>query len=1282
MFKNHSGKLGWLVLAVLVGFPLSVMGESEPNNTLSSANTLQLNATENGELTNEGVVDLHDFYQVTTPSDGLFQVGVVPTAELRVGVTLLDQDGIAVLGNNDGSGKGATAGIVYSNLLAGTYFAVVRHIDGTGTYGITANFAPVEEIDPEPNDTPNQSVPLTLNGDAEGHIGFRGNLYTDLSDFYQITTTQDGSIDLTVFPDGSLRTRLELWDTDRTNVLSAKDDYGKGASEKIVYNDLAAGTFYVAVRKSDGYGSYTLTNLFTANPIPNDHEPNNKPSDALALELQSADGNYVGTAQGHLGYYANQFRDVTDFYLLTIPEYGNLTLATKAEDAGNIAVGYSLFDSNRIKIGDASSFNGLQPGAYYLEVWRSDRYGAYTVTATLQPQTPPDPFNQPAAAFAIDSQIEHVSITPDSPFSYSIITFPADGSLTVNSTFTDTVGIFVDLFYMDGTTHIGRNDHWYTTAQRTFTVPNLRAGSYILRVLHRQGQGFGSLENQFVPAPNVDAEPNDMWNFNSSFSTNQTIVGHIGFHGNGRTDSIDCYLIDIPDDGRLTMNSLMDNTGGVYIDFYALREESASTHLLRNDHWYTNDQRSSTKSNLLAGKYMVRVLNRQGYGNYEVFFNFQPNRSGDAEYNDHADQAVPLALNQGTIGHIGFDKIFRFDSSDWYKITLPADGSVLLYARTEATLGSYIDLYHSDAVSRVGRIDIWYRDTPGTFSAPNLRAGTYYIQVIHRQGYGTYELFTKYQEKTEKDLELNNFLTMAKPLPVGELAQGTLGYADVYFNDSEDWYVVNLPVAGTYRLYYQTEPQFGSYCDLFTADMKTHLIRHDHWYRSTQSVRDIELGAGDYFIRCLNRQAYGAYSLRMGSPDIANTGALSGKVKSTGNFPLAEVDCAILDRTVKTDFLGQFQFADIAPGNYTVTISSGAKYYAVKQQITIRPGETTSIDVILQESNKTAPADAPQFYGFARDRYLHLFWSPSESPDVADGGGYKLYINDITPMNLGNVLTYRSDGFQNGVTYTCRLTVYDKFGNESDGVVVVLNSTGEQPGITPTPTPITTQPPQPTPVATLTPTPVSTLPPGTPVVATPTPTLPGPYDTPLPEPEPFMVYEFDQADLTANGWMEIPGGFINLEGGKVSSVGFVGNPIPSSVDKKGLSITVGPNQLSLIFAMHPVYTHGYPLLMRVTARADGANAALAIAALKGSLITGTADSSIATHYPANTAGFMDQERRLVLIYEPDSGEEVMPVIQLVSTGKDQVTVFIDKCELFLMQPGYHYSWEQFRAIPN
>ena len=125
-------------------------------------------------------------------------------------------------------------------------------------------------------------------------------------------------------------------------------------------------------------------------------------------------------------------------------------------------------------------------------------------------------------------------------------------------------------------------------------------------------------------------------------------------------------------------------------------------------------------------------------------------------------------------------------------------------------------------------------------------------------------------------------------------------------------------------------------------------------------------------------------------------------------------------------------------------------------------------------------------------RYIHLFWPPSVSPDVADGGGYRLYINNQPALNLGPVLDYRLDGFENGVTYICRLTAVDKYGNESAGKTVTLIPSGAVLQPTPTPTPLILITPTPTRPLTSTPspTPITGNTPAPTVTPSPTPTQP------------------------------------------------------------------------------------------------------------------------------------------------------------------------------------------------
>ena len=152
-------------------------------------------------------------------------------------------------------------------------------------------------------------------------------------------------------------------------------------------------------------------------------------------------------------------------------------------------------------------------------------------------------------------------------------------------------------------------------------------------------------------------------------------------------------------------------------------------------------------------------------------------------------------------------------------------------------------------------------------------------------------------------------------------------------------------------------------------------------------THDIALEAGTYYIRCVRTGGYGCYTVLFGDPALPAAGNLRGRILSESGIALAEIDVNLLDRTAKTNFAGEFGFDALAPGYYSVHIASGAKYYPIDVQTGIQAGQDTVCNVTLKQTNVTPPADVEELYGFARDRYIHLFWSASASPDVPDGGG-------------------------------------------------------------------------------------------------------------------------------------------------------------------------------------------------------------------------------------------------------------------------------------------------------
>ncbi len=195
------------------------------------------------------------------------------------------------------------------------------------------------------------------------------------------------------------------------------------------------------------------------------------------------------------------------------------------------------------------------------------------------------------------------------------------------------------------------------------------------------------------------------------------------------------------------------------------------------------------------------------------------------------------------------------------------------------------------------------------------------------------------------------------------------------------------------------------------------------------------------------------------------------------------------------------------------------------------------------------------------------------------------------------------------------------------------------------------------------------------------PTIPPPTAPTIPPSGP-VVFEFDQPSLEDNGWFFIPGGFSTQPGGEVSFVELT-DWIPSSSDGRGMMMTVDPGEVAFVMTTFPVHMRGRAAILRAVVRADHPDVSVALAVLKGDYFSGeNMDSSIATHIPATAASFIERERTLVLLYEPDSGETITPVLQIAATGDTSSSrVYFDRLEIHFIEEGTEIPSELLLSSP-
>ncbi len=298
---------------------------------------------------------------------------------------------------------------------------------------------------------------------------------------------------------------------------------------------------------------------------------------------------------------------------------------------------------------------------------------------------------------------------------------------------------------------------------------------------------------------------------------------------------------------------------------------------------------------------------------------------------------------------------------------------------------------------------------------------------------------------------------------------------------------------------------------------------------------------------------------------------------------------------------------------------------------------------------------------YEMDASMHGLYKPVWSPDRNWIAFTKAQASEFGIPNRFDIFKVRTDGHEltqlttNGKSSKPAWLLKDNFHPSLLRLAILgkVIPTGTIPIPTPThtPTPTTTPPPE----ATATPTPESGI-------------------------QPERVYEFDQPSLADCGWTEIPGGFTGAPAGSIACGGWEGNPLPSSRDQKGLTVTVAPGQVAFAHASEALAAEGNPILLRLNVRADAPGAAVTLATLRGRM--SDTDGSIATHMPMSAAAFVNQERCLVLVYEPDSGDVVTPVIQVAATGSTgPVTVWVDRLEVYSIAPGEQYPGTLWRSTP-
>lgn len=539
-------------------------------------------------------------------------------------------------------------------------------------------FSTAKATETEPNDTKAQANTLTLNGSNTGGIGAAADV-----DWWKITTTSDGKLDITIAVSNSLYMWCQIYDNDGTTLLAQNNTSG---TITVSEDGLRAGTYYVKLYSyySGQAPNYTISNALTTPAQANDVEPNDARAQALVLGPNA-------TKTGHINYYYTGTYDTQDWYKITTTDDGQIKL-TLTSGNGQYAWAY-LYDNNGTTQLNAQNTSGtidittdgLAAGTYYVKItsYYSTGFVPYTIKSTFTTPTEandaePDSTKALALTLPLNSSVTgHVNYYynnhRDSVDWYKVTT-NGDGRLRLRLTSGNSQYLWAYLYDNDGITQLNAQN---TNGTVDINTDGLAAGTYYVKVKAYYSTGFMPYtlaDSLFKPVEANDNEPNDSKLTAQVLTVNSTITGHTDYYYKNKRDSADWYQLTIPTDGMIHLNITSGN--GRYIWAY-LYDNDGVTQL--------NGQNTSTSldintDGLRAGTYYIKV--RSYYSTDFSPYTLQNSlvtytNTADAEPNNGAYQAKTLNANQATPGHVNFYYNNTRDAVDWWKINYTGNTGTL-----------------------------------------------------------------------------------------------------------------------------------------------------------------------------------------------------------------------------------------------------------------------------------------------------------------------------------------------------------------------------------------------------------------------------------------------------------------------------------------------------------------------------------------------------------------------------------------------------------------------------
>jgi hypothetical protein len=414
----------------------------------------------------------------------------------------------------------------------------------------------IKAAETEPNNDRGTANTLALNGSNSGAIGTA----TD-EDWWKITTTSDGKLDVTITISNSLHLWCYIYDNDGTTLLSS----GYNNVIKTVSKDgLAAGVYYLKLVPyyAGQMPVYTVSNTLTVPPEANDAETNDTRAQAITLPLN-------GSKTGHAGYYYNNQRDSSDWYKITTNADGRLRLSLTPGRVEHVWIylydndGTTLLNSSYDDVAFSQNTDGLAAGTYYIRIkcYYNYEFAPYSLSDSLfTPAQANDnePNNSRAQAISLPlngsktGQAGYYYNNQRDSADWYKITTNADGLLRLSLTPGRVEHVWIYLYDNDGSTLLNSS---YDDVAFSQSTDGLAAGTYYIKIKCYYNYEFAPYtlsDSLFTYSNSKDQEPNGRPYQAKTILANGATTGHVNFYYNNSRDTLDWWKINYTGTGNLT----------------------------------------------------------------------------------------------------------------------------------------------------------------------------------------------------------------------------------------------------------------------------------------------------------------------------------------------------------------------------------------------------------------------------------------------------------------------------------------------------------------------------------------------------------------------------------------------------------------------------------------------------------------------------------------------------------------------------------------------------------